>query len=148
MTPDFAKDLSTLNTLLDHLIPAGEERRVPSASQLGVAQFLLKVVASEPDLATALDTCLTQVKRPVDLEAVRVLEHSRPAAFATVLRHAYMGYYSQPASRSLFGLSPLPTQPTGYSVLPESADLLEELVGPVLTRGPCYRTTNGDSHDT
>ena len=73
-------------------------------------------------------------------DLVAQLESSAPEAFQALLRQTYMGYYSRPDVRVLFGLSDQPTQPNGYDVPSESPELMAELTAPVVARGKCYRT--------
>jgi len=47
---------------------------------------------------------------------VEQLEQHEPAFFVALIRHTYMGYYSDARVRPLFGLSAEPTQSGGYAV--------------------------------
>lgn len=135
MTPDL------LAALLARLIPASD--RAPSGAGLGVPQTLRRLAQSDRHLATAMDTCCAALPTQVDDAAIRALEEAQPEAFALLLRHLYMAYYSQPAARAILGLSPKPPQPDGYEVPVESAEMIAALTAPVRARGACFRPTPG-----
>lgn len=131
-----------LDAILDRIIPANPERIVPPAGRLGVADFLGRRAASDPGFADeirALIAATSGPAEPVTDETVAHLEAALPEAFESLLRWTYMGYYSRPDIRSLFGLSPLPTQPRGYDVPPESPADMAALVAPVKARGCGFR---------
>ena len=73
-------------------------------------------------------------------DLVAELESTAPEAFQALLRQTYMGYYSRPDVRVLFGLSDQPTQPNGYDMPSESPEFMAELTAPVVARGRCYRS--------
>ena len=70
---------------------------------------------------------------------VSELETAAPRFFTALLRHTYMGYYTDPSVPHLFGLTGTAPQPDGYDVPDEDLEQLEGLVAPVKNRGRCYR---------
>ena len=139
--------------VLNQIIPASADGRIPSAGSLGVADFLADRIGADPGLKELFQQGLTRAKALLDaagseldgldadgrLEIVRQLEQTEPAFFEALLRHTYMGYYSKASVRPHFGLSASPTQPDGYDVPPEDPDEMAALVEPVKKRGRCYR---------
>ena len=134
-----------LDAILDQLIPANPERNVPAAGQLGVAEFLGQRATADAALGELLAALLAQVAKlagqhgEVSPGIVRRLEAAEPKAFEALLSQSYMGYYSRPDIRPLFGLSPNPTQPGGYAVPSETPKEMAALVDPVRARGRRYR---------
>ncbi len=142
-----------LNGLLDEIVPASADGRVPAAGTLGVVDFLASKAADDPALAALLRTVLKRAaalaeSRGASFEAldaagriavVEALERAEPDAFTALLQSAYMGYYSRPDVRPHFGLSDRPTQPDGYELPDDDPDELADLLAPVRARGRCYR---------
>jgi hypothetical protein len=130
-----------IDALLDQIIPASADGKVPAAGRLGVADFVLKNGGDDPALHQIIDRAqeLTLEGNPMDAALVQRLEAEHPQAFATLQRLTYMGYYSRADIRPLFGLSALPVHPRGYDVPLESPELLEALVAPVKARGGLFR---------
>ena len=139
--------------LLNLLVPASADGRIPAAGTHGVADFLARKAAADPGLATLFCRSLALAdsiahSRGASFDAldaagrlavVETLEREAPDAFAALLRHAYMGYYSRADIRGLLGLSARPTQPDGYAVPEDDPDELAELLAPVRKRGSCFR---------
>ena len=142
-----------LNGLLDEIVPASADGRVPAAGTLGVVDFLAGKAADDPALAASLCTILTRAAALVDshgasfdvldaperIAVVEALERAEPDAFKALLQSTYMGYYSRPDVRPHFGLSDRPTQPDGYELPDDDPDELDEMLAPVRARGRCYR---------
>ena len=142
-----------LNGLLDEIVPANVDGRVPAAGTLGVVDFLASKAADDPALAALLRTILTRAAALVEsrgasfcaldaaarIAVVEALERAEADAFTALLRHTYMGYYSRPDVRPHFGLSDRPTQPDGYVLAEDDPDELEAMLTPVRGRGRCYR---------
>ena len=144
-----------LNGLLDVIVPASADGRVPAAGRLGVVEFLARKASDDPALAALIRTVLTGAAALVEcrgasfdaldaagrIAIVEALERAEPDAFTALLRHTYMGYYSRPDVRPRFGLSDRPTQPEGYELAEDDPDELAALLAPVRARGGCYRPT-------
>ena len=146
-------DGRVLDALLDVIIPASADGRVPAAGALGVAGYLAGRAADDPALATRFRMGLAHAARLAEargaafeaLDAagragvVEALERDAPELFGELLRHTYMGYYSRPDVRPHFGLSARPTQPQGYDLPEDDPDELAAIVAPVRARGRCHR---------
>lgn len=129
-----------LDSVLDALIPASADGRIPGAGASGVGSAVVSGLSEHS--SADLDRAVAYVIAAADADPgarAEALEHSDPLAFEALLRTVYMAYYSRPEIRALFGLSPLPTQPEGYKVSPQPAEMLAELAAPVRRRGPFYR---------
>ena len=137
---------SLLEALLDQIIPANADRGIPSAGKLGVADFISRRIADDPELgcllADGLATAAALVGAHdghVDPTVVSQLEQEAPASFNALLRQAYMGYYSRGDIRGLLGLSPKPVHPDGYDMPEQDLGEIRVLTAPVTERGRCYR---------
>ncbi|MDE0203278.1 MAG: gluconate 2-dehydrogenase subunit 3 family protein [Rhodospirillaceae bacterium] len=144
-----------LNGLLDEIVPASADGRVPAAGVLGVVDFLANKASDDPALAVLLRTVVTRAAALVDsrgasfealdaaarIAVVEALERAEPDAFTALLQSTYMGYYSRADVRPHFGLSDRPTQPDGYVLPEDDPDELADLLAPVRARGRCFRPT-------
>ena len=142
-----------LNGLLDQIVPASADGRVPGAGRLGVAAFLAGKAAGDPALASLIRAVLTRAAALLEsggasfealdaagrIAVVEALERAEPDAFKALLQHTYMGYYSRPDVRPHFGLSDRPTQPDGYELPADDPDELDAMLAPVRARGRCFR---------
>ncbi|MCR9137507.1 MAG: gluconate 2-dehydrogenase subunit 3 family protein [Alphaproteobacteria bacterium] len=146
-------ELKVLTSLLEQIIPANPDRNIPSAGTAETLSYLSDIAATDgsfqqaarrglaraADLAANAGGELDQLDADQRVALVRQLETIEPAFFETLLRHTYMGYYSRPEIRALFGLSAKPTQPEGYSVAAESIEFMSEMTEPVVRRGRIFR---------
>ena len=138
-----------LDRILDELIPAGSDGRVPGAGSAGVADFLPTSDRYAPNPHGAVNAVLAAVSakaadfsgmdREGRARVLREVESEEGEAFATLVRLVYMGYYSRSEIRPLFGVGAHAVHPRGYPVAPEDEALLDELTEPVRSRGPSYR---------
>ena len=142
-----------LTGLLDVIVPASADGRVPAAGALGIADFLVSKASADPALAVSLREVLSHAAALAearganfdDLDAagriavVEALEQEAADAFTALLWHTYMGYYSRADVRPHFGLSDRPTQPEGYELPEDDPDELADMLAPVRARGRCYR---------
>ena len=142
-----------LTGLLDVIVPASADGRVPAAGALGIAGFLVSKASADPALAVSLREVLSHAAALAearganfdDLDAagrmavVEALEREAADAFTALLWHTYMGYYSRADVRPHFGLSDRPTQPEGYELPEDDPDELADMLAPVRARGRCYR---------
>jgi hypothetical protein len=141
------RDLLTL--VLDILVPGSEE--FPESGALALGHVLAMAEAS-----TELESLLSRALQAIEEGAqggaahgfaglsatqredvLRRVEGSHPESFEALVRHAYDGFYSHPATITRLGLEPGPLQPRGYRI--ESAALPD--LGRVVARGPIYRRT-------
>lgn len=139
-----------LDALLDLIIPASADGRIPAAGALGVAAFIEQRVATTPDLGQLILHSLAKTAALVDSDGIRLdaalvarLEQEEPASFEALLRETYKGYYSRGDIRALLGLSAKPVHPDGYDVPEQDLDEIRALTAPVKKRGRCYRVTSG-----
>ena len=142
-----------LTGLLDVIVPASADGRVPAAGALGIVDFLVSKASADPALAVSLREVLSHAAALAearganfdDLDAagriavVEALEQEAADAFTALLWHTYMGYYSRADIRPHFGLSDRPTQPEGYELPEDDPDELADMLAPVRARGRCYR---------
>lgn len=140
---------TVLVAILDELIPGDDAAEIPGAGALGVADFLPTATSYAHDPTGAVMTVLKQIAggaasfvdlpREAKITALKEAEAACPKAFATLIRLTYMGYYSRPDTRPIFGVGAHPIHPKGYDVPRESSALIDELTAPVRARGPMYR---------
>jgi len=148
-----ADEKALLNGLLDEIIPASNDGRIPSAGSLGVEDFITNKAREVPGLADLLKRGLRTAQAllkpkgdtfealpPADrLALAKILERREPDFFTALTRYIYMGYYTDPTVPPHFGLSAKPPHPYGYEVPDESPEELTALVEPVKKRGRCYQ---------
>jgi len=148
-----ADEKALLNGLLDEIIPASEDGRIPSAGSLGVEDFITNKAREVPGLADLLKRGLRTAQAllkpkgdtfealpPADrLALAKILERREPDFFTALTRYIYMGYYTDPTVPPHFGLSAKPPHPYGYEVPDEGPEELTALVEPVKKRGRCYQ---------
>ena len=135
-----------LDAILDELVPPKEDGTIPGAGALGVADFLPIADAYAPNpvettltVMMALGDSFVEMPRPAKVAALRLVETQQPDSFETLVRLTYMGYYSRPDTRPLFGVGAHPIHPQGYPVERESVARMDDLTAPVRARGKVYR---------
>ncbi len=142
-----------LKSLLDQIIPASDDGRIPSAGSLRIADFIESKAREIPGLADLMNRGLRFAQVLLEpkgdtfdalssadrLTLVKILERREPEFFAALIRYTYMGYYTDPTVPPHFGLSTKPPHPYGYEVPDESPEELTALVEPVKKRGRCYQ---------
>ena len=124
------KEKKILSEILDELIPANPDKKIPSAGQLGVVSFIFEVASKTPKLQDDIKLVLKFVISKADMVSpylVREIELSHPNAFGSLLTETYKGYYSRPDIRKKLYLSEKPVHPFGYEVKSESNKYLKEL---------------------
>jgi len=135
-------DRVVLDAVLDQLIPANQNKKIPAAGEAGVADYLAEIAANDAAFASAIDTILKQVTdmaMRVSSEVIRQIESSLPVEFNLLLSETYKGYYSRADMRARIGVGAHPVHPSGYSVAHEPEELLQNLTSAVRARGACYR---------
>ncbi|MDE0111459.1 MAG: gluconate 2-dehydrogenase subunit 3 family protein [Albidovulum sp.] len=138
-----------LDLILDELVPPSADGRIPGAGEAGVAEFLPSSESYVPKPLDAVNSVLSSVSaksadfsaldRTERVSVLKAVEADKPESFETLVRLTYMGYYSQPGIRPLFGVGAHPVHPEGYAVERESDELLAELTKSVRSRGSNYR---------
>lgn len=135
--------------ILDELIPPSADGRIPSAGTLGVADFIAgaTLYASDPvgTVSKITDAVMTRAPNFLALDQstkvslLKAVEQDHPDTFNTLVQLTYMGYYSRPDVRPLFGVGAHPVHPNGYAVAPESTEVMDALTAPVRARGQAFR---------
>ncbi len=141
---------NVLDRILDEIIPCDARRGIPGAGALGVTDFILSATRYDANPAQVVETVIHHVLAftaefealdpPARVAVLQAVEAVEPDAFSTLVRLTYMGYYSRPDIRPLFGVGAHPVHPDGYDVEAEPMELLEELTAPVRERGPSFRS--------
>jgi hypothetical protein len=136
-----------LAAVLDTLVPGGES--FPESGALAL-DHVLGMAEASPELESRLARLLEGLEEEAPSggargfaglgadereDVLRRVERSDPEAFEALVRHAYDGFYSHPATITRLGLEPGPVQPRGYRVEPAAPPDL----GRVVARGPIYR---------
>jgi hypothetical protein len=121
--------------LADILIPASE--RMPSASQAGVGgEWIDRAMEARQDWAADLVSLLERA-RGKDYRAILAeLQTSEPATFTMLTEMVAGAYFMNPEVRKLIGYPGQRAIPIGTA--PD--EQLEELLKPVVQRGPIYRS--------
>ena len=140
------KEKKILSEILDELIPANPDKKIPSAGQLGVASFIFEEASKTPKLQDEIKLVLKFVMSTADKVSpylVREMERLHPRAFGSLLTETHKGYYSRSDIRKKLDLSEKPVHPFGYEVKSESNEYLNELTENVRARGTVYRDPTG-----
>ncbi|HLZ58404.1 MAG TPA: hypothetical protein VKR06_15810 [Ktedonosporobacter sp.] len=123
----------TLVALADLLIPVSS--RMPSASQAGVGgEWIDRALAARPDWADALVALLKRARGKEHRIILAELQTLDPASFTMLTELVAGAYFMNPAIRKLIGY---PGQ-RAVPITPEED--MQELIQPVIQRGPIYRS--------
>ncbi len=138
-TVSFSEEQAALaSEVLDQLIPARDD--FPGAGELGVAQHLEGVAASDSGLGRLLRDGLVAIESTgrrthsaafaelgddQKVEVLRAVEAENPQLFAMLVRHSYAGYYSNSKVIELMGLEARPPQPLGFELDPFDPSTVE-----------------------
>jgi hypothetical protein len=129
-----------LALVLDEILPAGEDGRMPSAGDVGLAAGVAAAAAASPELASSLAAGLELLEQVageanatdfsgLDAEArvgaLTVLSERQPEAFEALLMCAYGAYYQHPRVVEALGLPARPPFPEGYDMAPLDTGLLD-----------------------
>jgi len=130
---------SVLRVLLDTLVPASEDGRMPSACEVGFDAFL---VTQGQAFAPALQAILEQLgddfatlSAEARHEKVTEWSASEPALFAGLLAQVYDCYYQDDRVRRVIGVVQGPVFPQGNEVARGDLTLLD----PVIENSDQYR---------
>jgi gluconate 2-dehydrogenase subunit 3-like protein len=141
------RDLLTL--VLDTLVPADED--FPESGALAL-DHILGMAEASAELESLLSHALEAIEAGTPggaargfaglgaaerEDVLRRVERAQPGPFEALVRHAYDGFYSHPATIMRLGLEPGPVQPRGYRIEPGALPDLARVVA----RGPIYRRT-------
>lgn len=140
--------LELMRSVLDRIIPPADS--FPGAGELGIADFIDRVVGESADLKRLFAQGLTQIAikgealgpdgfagLPEEQKdaVMRQVKSEDPEFFQALLDYTYSGYYIDPTVLELLGLEARPPQPKGYQLEPGDLSLLES----VKKRGQAYR---------
>ncbi len=125
----------TLTALADLLIPGNE--RMPSASQAGVGEkWIDRAAIARSDWAGDLVTLLENARGKEYRIILADLQALHPASFTMLTEMVAGAYFMNPEVRKLIGYP-------GQQAIPiaeQPEEGLEELIDPVIRRGPIYRS--------
>jgi hypothetical protein len=125
-----------LGQLADILIPAGGG--LPAASQAGVAQAGLdQVIAARPDLVASLQSLLADARGCEPTEFMTQLRTQKAATFGMLGEVVAAAYFLNPTVAATLGYASQTPRP----IDPHPDYLDDDLLTPVITRGPIYRPT-------
>ena len=139
-----------LARVLDLLIPASADGRLPSAGELGLASYVEELAATTPGLRPLLEQGLSKLDAEAASRGARgfaalaadarralfdELVAKLPAFAPTVFFVAMTGYYREPRVLAALGLEPRPPFPKGHAVEESDFGALER----VRRRGKLYR---------
>jgi hypothetical protein len=142
--------LEALATLLDEIVPARDDGRLPGAGALGLAPHVASAVEAKPELGPVLAQGLAALEglvrargaagladlaRADRLAALAELGAEAPAFLPTLTFLSYVSYYQDPRVLAALGHEPRPPFPKGYELPPGDFALLD----PVRRRDPFYR---------
>ena len=143
--------LPLVNSMLERIVPPDEGGgKMPGAGELGVADFVDRVVGESAELKRLFTRGLAQIeiasqtqhsKDFVDLSSqqkdtvLKNVETQEPEFFRALVRQTYNGYYTNARVIELLGLEGRPPQPRGYELEQGDFSLIEN----VKKRGQAYR---------
>lgn len=126
MTEETTTELSEaqrqrLAALLDAILPAGDDGRMPSAAELDFAAYLsgqdARFLALLPRILERFDDAFAAASLPDRIGALEAFEAGDPALFEGLLMKIYDCYYQNDRVRALIGAEPGPPFPRG-NVIP------------------------------
>lgn len=125
-----------LNRLADLLIPPHE--KMPSASEADAdGVWVDRALQARPDLIEPFNALLRELQNEPPEQAIRRLDKEDPERFALLTEIVAGAYFMNPKVRDLLGYP-------GQRAIPvhDMTEELDELVAPVMARGPIYRPTS------
>jgi hypothetical protein len=145
-----ADEEEILRTLLDVVLPASDDGRLPAGGALGLVEHVATTVRQTPMLRPVLEyglgalADLATKRNPGGWAALSPRE--RAATFTEFAENdqffrpaflflAYSGYYQHPRVLAALGLEARAPHPRGHAMAPDDWTVLE----PVRTRGAMYR---------
>ena len=131
--------LAKLSALLDTILPASDDGRMPSAAELDFTGYLSgDGAAFAPDLPGILDRLVSgfaDLPLADRVTAVEAFAKNDPQAFDNLLFRVYACYYQDDRVRTLIGSQPGPPFPRGNTIPAGDLSGLAEVV----KRSPGYR---------
>lgn len=121
-----------LQALLDTLLPASDDGRMPSAADTDFPGHLQR---NDPGYATELDGVLetfdasfANLDLAARVAAVTRFSAGHPAAFGALIQRVYDCYYRDPRVRTAIGVSAGAPFPEGNNVAPGDLSLLDPVI--------------------
>ncbi len=138
-----------LTAVLDELIPASGDGRMPAAGELGLAASVGTVMSARPASACLLSPGLDAIEKEAqaagspfpdgdkDSKAavIGAVSAAHPEFFEALWSATLVAYYQHPRVVAELGLRPGPPFPDGYEVEPSD----EKLLAPVRAKARMYR---------
>ena len=121
-----------LSQILDTLIPASEDGRMPGAGALEIADAVRAETSSAVDvvkagLAAAEERGFSELDSAGRVAALREIEAVQPAFVPTLFVPACIAYYQHPDVLVGLGMEPRPPHPKGYELEAGIFDGLERV---------------------
>ncbi len=123
----------TLAAVLDTLLPASADGRLPSAAEVNFDAYLL---AQAPDALPALEAMLGQLGEAfvehtpeARVEQMTAFSNAEPEAFQNLLTRVYDCYYQNDQVRSAIGMKTGAPFPQGNEVVSGDLSLLDPVIG-------------------
>ncbi len=128
-----------LRALLDTILPASDDGRMPSAAELDFSAYLETQAADfQPvlaDIMSRFEDGFAEQPLAARVERAREVASADSRAFNKLVFHIYDCYYQNPLVRGLIGTHPAPIFPTGNEI--PAGDLTS--LAAVQARGKGYR---------
>ncbi|MFQ5382611.1 MAG: gluconate 2-dehydrogenase subunit 3 family protein [Dehalococcoidia bacterium] len=140
--------LLALTSVLDLIIPASDDRRLPAAGQLGLASYVWTHTAESRPLfvqgLAAIDRVASSrgvsgfaaLSVQDQLDVLGELDAAESAFLPILIFHTYAGYYQDAGVIEALGLSSGSPFPNGYEVTTTDLSILD----PVRRRSRLYRS--------
>lgn len=123
---------SVAAALLDTLLPASEDGRMPSAADVGflehLARFQPGYVAEFADVLRVFDAAFAVLDLPARVRRVEDFSAREPAAFGRLILRVYDCYYQDPGVRAAIGATGTPPFPRGNPLHEGDLSLLDPVI--------------------
>lgn len=129
-----AANRAVLAAVLDELLPASTDGKLPSASDIGLVEHVERALGQIPAVAPVIAEGLAKVVQSGDFAAapsgqrtqlVKRIESEDATFLLTLMFIAYSGYYQNERVIAGLGLEPRPPHPRGYAMEPNDLSLLD-----------------------
>jgi len=145
------QERDTIDAMLDVMVPASADGKLPAGSTLGVRDYLWARREDTHGVAVAVDAVVARAMEFIGEAGVESLhdvpqgervafvqrvEAAAPLDFIKFTNNAYLGYYTHPSVPPHHGMPDRPPQPLGHQV--DADEDLDALLAPVRERGKMY----------
>lgn len=124
-----AAQRAKLAALLDVIVPASDDGRLPSAAEMDLLGYLgTEAAVFAPMLSgilAAFDEAFAERPFAQRLDSVQAFSEAEPQAFEALLFHVYGCYYADDRVLEAIGVGEGPPFPRGNQVQPGDLDLLD-----------------------